>query len=61
MPALEVVKQPKENNQSVIRRFTKKLKESAILRIARERMFRKREPSRQYYLSELLFQKSPVL
>jgi hypothetical protein len=45
--ALEVVKKERETSQSLIRRFSKKIKRSGILRRARKRKYRKREKSHQ--------------
>jgi len=44
--ALEVKKKEKENSQSLVRRFTKRVQQSRILRRARKTMFRRREKSR---------------
>jgi len=44
---LEVKKQNKENNQSLIRRFTKKVKQSGVLLQARKIRFKERQKSRQ--------------
>jgi len=43
--ALEVKKQQKETSQSLIRRFTKSIQGSGILRRARKIRFREREKS----------------
>ncbi len=45
--ALEVKKQERENTQSLIRRFTKKVQQSGVLRRARTGRFRKRSKSYQ--------------
>lgn len=42
----EIRKNERETNQSLIRRFTKRLKESGILKGAKQRMFKKREKSK---------------
>ncbi len=44
--ALEVKRKEKESPQNLIRRFTKAVQESGILRRARERAFKVREKSR---------------
>lgn len=41
----EIKKQERETNQSLIRRFTKRLKDSGILLSAKKRQFRKRVKS----------------
>ncbi|MBU2578942.1 hypothetical protein KKA09_02390 [Patescibacteria group bacterium] len=43
---LKVKKQLKENSQSLIFRFTKKIKATGILMEVKRRMFKKREKSR---------------
>ncbi len=43
--AFEIKKQERENNQALVRRFTKRIKESGILKTARTAMFRKRVKS----------------
>lgn len=43
----EIRKNERETNQSLIRRFTKRLKESGILKGAKQRMFKKREKSKE--------------
>ena len=45
--ALEVKKQERETTQALIRRFTKKVKQSGILLRARKGRFHKRSKSRQ--------------
>lgn len=42
MPRFEIIKQEKENNQGLIRRFTRRLKESGILLSAKKTRFRQR-------------------
>lgn len=37
--AISITRQEKENNQSVIRRFTKRMRESGILKAAKGRVF----------------------
>lgn len=44
--ALEVKRKEKESPQNLIRRFTRAIQESGILRQAREKAFRVREQSR---------------
>ncbi|MDO8473991.1 MAG: hypothetical protein Q7S62_00330 [bacterium] len=43
----EIRKNERETNQSLIRRFTKRLKESGILKGAKQRMFKRREKSKE--------------
>ena len=43
--ALEVKKKERENSQSLVRRFTKRVQQSGILRRARKTMFKRREKS----------------
>ncbi|OHA67271.1 MAG: hypothetical protein A3C82_00210 [Candidatus Wildermuthbacteria bacterium RIFCSPHIGHO2_02_FULL_47_12] len=43
----EITKNERETNQSLIRRFTKRLKESGILKGAKQRMFKKRVKSKE--------------
>ena len=45
--AFEIRKQERENNQTLIRRFTKRLRESGILKTAKKSAFRTRENSKQ--------------
>ena len=45
--AFEIRKQERENNQTLIRRFTKRLRESGILKTAKKSAFRTREKSKQ--------------
>ncbi len=44
---LQVKKQPKENSQSLVRRFTRRIQQSGILRRARDIRFNKRPKSAQ--------------
>jgi len=44
--ALEVKKKERENSQSLVHRFTKRVQQSGILRTARKKRFRRREKSR---------------
>ena len=44
---LEITKQERETNQSLIRRFTKRLRESRILVGAKKSVFRQRKKSKQ--------------
>ena len=46
-PKFEIKKQERETNQSLIRRFTKRLKDSGILIAAKKRQFKKRVKSDQ--------------
>jgi hypothetical protein len=43
----EIRKNERETNQSLIRRFTKRLKESGILKGAKQGLFKRREKSRE--------------
>jgi len=43
---LEVKKKERENSQSLGHRFTKRVQQSGILRMARKKRFRRREKSR---------------
>jgi ribosomal protein S21 len=43
---LEVKKKERENSQSLVHRFTKRVQQSGILRMARKKRFRRREKSR---------------
>lgn len=43
----EITKQERETNQSLIRRFTKRLRESGILVGVKKSVFRQREKSKQ--------------
>ena len=43
---LEVKKKERENSQNLVRRFTKRVQQSGILRNARKTRFRHREKSR---------------
>lgn len=43
----EIIKHERETNQSLIRRFTKRLRESGILVGAKKSVFHKREKSKQ--------------
>ena len=45
--ALQVRKQPKETSQSLVHRFSKRIRESGILLRARKSRFRSRKKSRQ--------------
>ena len=45
--ALEVKKKERETSQSLVRRFSKRLKQSGILIRARKKLFRKRKKSKQ--------------
>lgn len=45
--ALEVTKEERENSQSLVRRFTQKVKQSGILLRARNTRFFKRQKSQQ--------------
>jgi len=51
---LKVKKQLKENPQSLIFRFTKKMKASGILLEVKKRMFKRKEKSRQLKKREAL-------
>jgi hypothetical protein len=44
---LKVKKKDKENNQSLVRRFSQKMKRSGILLEARDKQFKKRTKSNQ--------------
>ncbi len=44
---LEVKKQEKENSQTLVRRFTQRVRKSGILRLARKIRFREKPKSRQ--------------
>lgn len=44
--AFEIIKHERETNQSLIRRFTKRLRESGILVGAKKSVFRQREKSK---------------
>ncbi len=44
---VEVRKSERENSQSLIRRFTKKVQQSGILRVARSNRFHKRKKSKE--------------
>ena len=44
--ALEVKRKERENSQSLVRRFTKRVQQSGILHKARKTMFKTREKSR---------------
>lgn len=41
----EIKKQERETNFSLVRRFTKRVKESGVLRAAKRSMFKHRDPS----------------
>ena len=43
---LEVKKKERENSQSLVHHFTKRVQQSGILRMARKKRFRRREKSR---------------
>jgi hypothetical protein len=43
----EIRKNERETNQSLIRRFTKRLKESGILKGAKQGLFKRREKSKE--------------
>ena len=43
----EIKKNERETNQSLIRRFTKRLKESGILKGAKQGLFKRREKSKE--------------
>lgn len=43
----EIQKKERENNQTLIRRFTKRLRESSILTSAKKSVFRQRQKSSQ--------------
>ena len=45
--ALEVKKKEKENSQSLVRRFSKRLKQSGLLLRARRKLYQKRTKSKQ--------------
>jgi len=45
--AIEIRKQDRENNQSLVRRFSKRLKQSGVLLNKRKTAFYKREKSAQ--------------
>lgn len=45
--AFEIIKQERETNQSLIRRFTKRLRESGILVGVKKSVFHQREKSKQ--------------
>lgn len=45
--ALEIIKKERETSQSLIRRFSKRVKQSGILRRARKRKYKQRKKSRQ--------------
>ena len=45
--SLEVKKEGRENSQNLMRRFTKRVQRSGVLRLARSNRFRKREKSQQ--------------
>jgi len=45
--AFEVKKQPRETSQSLIYRFSKRIRQSGVLVRARKNRFKKRPPSRQ--------------
>ena len=45
--AFEIIKQERETNQSLIRRFTKRLRESGILMGAKRAVFHRREKSKK--------------
>lgn len=47
LPMVEVKKTERENSQNLIRRFTKKVQQSGILRVARKRRFRHRQKSNE--------------
>jgi len=47
MASIEVKKQNKETAASLVRRFTKKVQQSGILLVAREKRFHQRSKSRQ--------------
>ena len=44
---LEVKKTEKENSQSLVRRFTRKVQQSGILRVARKNRFHHRQKSKE--------------
>jgi len=44
--SLEVKRKERENSQNLVRRFSKRVQQSGILRKARKTKFRKREKSR---------------
>ena len=45
--ALEIKKKERETSQSLVRRFSKRLKQSGILPRARKKLFKKRRKSKQ--------------
>ena len=45
--ALEIIKKDRETSQGLIRRFSKRVKQSGILRRARKRKYKQRKKSRQ--------------
>jgi len=52
--AFEIIKQERETNQSLIRRFTKRLRESGILVGVKKSAFHQREKSKQVQRSVTL-------
>lgn len=54
MKSFEIKRQERETNQSLIRRFTKRLKDSGILINAKKNRFRKRAKSSQMRKRALL-------
>ena len=46
-PKFEIIRKERETNQSLIRRFTKRLRDSGILINAKKSQFRKKEKSPQ--------------
>ncbi len=46
MNKFELLKQERETNQSLIRRFTKRIKESGILKTAKKAAFKHREKNK---------------
>jgi len=45
--ALEITKKERESSQNLVRRFSKRVKQSGILRRARKRKYKQRKKSRQ--------------
>jgi hypothetical protein len=45
--ALEVTKKERESSQGLVRRFSKRVKQSGILRRARKKKYKQRKKSRQ--------------
>jgi len=45
--ALEIIKKERETSQGLVRRFSRRVKQSGILRRARKRKYKQRKKSRQ--------------